>query len=75
MHDYCLYAGLSRGMTVLLTTQPTSDHARPSKATKRRLGAKVLQGMGRRLVAAGEALAGACEVPPERIDTPANSCR
>ena len=58
MHDHCLYAGLSRGMTVLLTKQPTSDRARPSKATMRRLGGKVLQGLGRRLVAAGEALAG-----------------
>jgi hypothetical protein len=75
MHDHCLYAGLSRGMTVLLTRQPASDHARPSKATMRVLGAKVLQGLGRRLVAAGEVLAGACEGPSERIDVPSNSCR
>ena len=75
MHDHCLYAGLSRGMTMLLTTRPASNHERASKATMRRFGAKVLQGLGRRLVAAGEALSGACEGPSERIDAPANCSR
>jgi hypothetical protein len=41
----------------------------------RRFGAKVLQGLGLRLVAAGEALSGACEGPSERIDAPANCSR
>ena len=63
MHDPFLYAGLSRGMTVLLTTQPASDPSRKSNAMVRRISGKVLLGLGRRLVAAGEALAGTAGSP------------